>query len=216
MKASNINCLISAGPTREYFDPVRFLSTPSSGKMVYAIAEAAIKRGWQVDLVSGPVCLESPEGAVVHSVITGNEMFREIDSLFDQCHILIMTAAVMDYRPRNVSQQKIKKTSDSRTVELVPVIDILKTVASRKITQIVVGFAAETENIEINAKQKLKVKNADFIIANKVGWTGYGFESDNTEVTLISSHGERNTFGPDSKKAIAEVLVERLAYELTT
>ncbi len=216
MKASNISCLISAGPTREYFDPVRFLSNPSSGKMGYAMAEAAINRGWQVDLVSGPVCLTSPEGAVVHPVITGDEMLREIDSLFDQCNILIMAAAVMDYRPRSFSQQKLKKSGDSSSVELDPVVDILKTVASRKSNQIVVAFAAETENLEANAKKKLREKNADFIIANHVGQAGTGFESDTTEVTLLSAHGERNHFGPDSKKVISEILIERLAQEFIT
>ena len=216
MKASNISCLISAGPTREYFDPVRFLSNPSSGKMGYAMAEAAIKRGWQVDLVSGPVCLTSPEGAVVHPVITGDDMLREIDSLFDQCHILIMAAAVMDYRPRSFSQQKLKKSGDTSTVELDPVVDILKTVTSRKSNQIVVAFAAETEDLEVNAKKKLKVKNADFIIANHVGQAGSGFESDTTEVTLLSARGESNNYGPDSKKAIADILIERLAHEFNT
>ena len=216
MKASNISCLISAGPTREYFDPVRFLSNPSSGKMGYAMVEAAINRGWQVDLVSGPVCLTSPEGAVVHPVITGDEMLREIDSLFDQCHILIMAAAVMDYRPRSFSQQKLKKSGDSSSVELDPVVDILKTVASRKSNQIVVAFAAETENLEANAKKKLREKNADFIIANHVGQAGTGFESDTTEVTLLSAHGEINHFGPDSKKVISEILIERLAQEFIT
>lgn len=216
MKASNIRCLISAGPTREFFDPARFLSNPSSGKMGYAMAEAAINCGWQVDLVSGPVSLASPVGAVVHPVITGDEMFREIDCLFDQCHILIMTAAVMDYRPRNFSQHKLKKSGESCVVELDPVVDIVKTVASRKNKQIVVAFAAETKNLEANAKNKLKVKNTDFIIANHVGQVGTGFESDNTTVMLLSALGERISFGPDSKKSIAASLIERLAHEFTT
>ena len=143
-------------------------------------------------------------------------MLREIDSLFDDCHILIMTAAIMDYRPQSFSQNKLKKSGDPFTVTLEPVVDILKTVASRKRNQMVVAFAAETENLEANAKNKLKVKNADFIVANNVGRAETGFESDTTEVTLLSALGERTNFGPDSKRAIADILIELLARELNT
>ncbi len=216
MKASNIHCLISAGPTREYFDPVRFLSNPSSGKMGFAMAEAAMSRGWDVDLVSGPVSLTPPDGVSYFPVVSGEEMFDKIDSLFDRCDILIMVAAVMDYRPSNFSRHKLKKTGASLTVELDPAIDILKTVASRKRDQIIVAFAAETEKLEANAKIKLQEKNADFIVANRVGKKESGFESDSTQVTLISAAGEITNYGPGRKLSIAEKLVERLSVELNT
>ncbi len=214
VKARKIRCLISAGPTREFFDPVRFMSNPSTGKMGYALARAALKMGWEVDLVSGPVSLPEPAGAAMHPVVTGEEMFARIDSLFDACDILIMTAAVMDYRPLQYSAQKIKKSGDSLVVQLSPVVDILKTVAARKKNQLVVGFAAETENISAHGREKLERKKADFIVANQVGAPGAGFASDTNFITLIGRDGFSLDIGPASKLEIAEQLITAFASQI--
>ena len=214
MKARKIRCLISAGPTREFFDPVRFMSNPSTGKMGYALAGAALKMGWQVDLVSGPVSLPAPDVAAIHGVVTGDEMLARIDALFETCDILIMAAAVMDYRPREYSDSKIKKSGDSLMVELDPVVDILKTVAARKKDQLVVGFAAETENVTAHGREKLERKNADFIVANQVGAPGAGFAADTNFVTLIGHRGFTLDIGPASKHEIGEQLIAAFASEI--
>lgn len=214
MKASKIRCLVSAGPTREYFDPVRYMSNPSSGKMGYAIAEAAVAKGWEVDLVSGPVALPAPEGVRLHSVVTGEEMLAEMERLFDGSDIVIMTAAVMDYRPAIYSESKVKKTGEGMTVELLQTPDIIRTVAARKTRQLVVAFAAETDDIEAHAQEKLERKNADYVVANHVGRSGRGFESDDNEVLLLSHEGVLRRIGPDSKRAIAAELVEFFAGKL--
>lgn len=214
MNASPIRCIISAGPTREYFDPVRYLTNPSSGKMGYALAHAAIKEGWEVDLVSGPVALKPPSGASFHPVISGQDMFKAVDQLFDCCDLLIMTAAVMDYTPAEYSMQKLKKTGESLTIKLKPVIDILKTIATRKKQQCVVGFAAETENIIQHAKDKLQRKNCDYIAANSVSASGSdnsAFESDTNHISLISVDGMITEYGPATKNEVAQEMVLFLA-----
>lgn len=205
--ASTIKCLVSAGPTREYFDPVRFLSNPSTGKMGYAIAEAAVAKGWSTTLVSGPVALEPPPGVDLIQVVTGAEMYRAIDDRFGDCDILIMTAAVVDYRPVNRSDRKVKKHDLKMTVEMEPVVDILATVASRKGDQLVVGFAAETENLETYARMKLEAKNADFIVGNIVGAEGSGFGSDDNEIVLYGRDGSVHSLGRDSKQHLAAELI---------
>ncbi len=215
VKARKIRCLISAGPTREFFDPVRFMSNPSTGKMGYALAAAALEMGWRVDLVSGPVSLPAPDGAALHRVVTGEEMLARIDALFEACDILIMTAAVMDYRPREYSARKIKKSGDSLVVELDPVVDILKTVAARKKKdQLVAGFAAETENVTARGREKLVWKNADFIVANQVGAPGAGFAAVTNFVTLIGHRGFSVDIGPASKHEIAKQLIAAFASEI--
>lgn len=214
MKASPIRCLISAGPTREYFDPVRYLTNPSSGKMGYALAQAAAKQEWHVDLVSGPVNIEPPSGAILHDVISGQDMFRVIDQLFDDCDLLIMSAAIMDYSPEYYSTQKVKKTGKSLTITLNPVVDILKTIATRKKHQCVLGFAAETENIIEHAKDKLQRKNCDYIAANRVNGKGKGenaFESDMNHISLIAANGIITEYGPAKKEMIAKKMIQFLA-----
>ncbi len=212
MKASTIRCLITAGPTREFFDPVRFISNPSSGKMGFALAAAAVNAGWTVDLVSGPVSLPEPDDVLLYPVVTGDEMLHQVDALFDPCDILIKTAAVCDYRPAKKETHKLKKSRENLTVELEPVTDILKTVAARKRPdQLVVGFAAETRDVEAYARRKLEEKNLDFIVANQVGVRGSGFESDSNSVILIGRDGTRETFGPAAKTEIARALIERLS-----
>jgi phosphopantothenoylcysteine decarboxylase/phosphopantothenate--cysteine ligase len=210
-KASSIRCLITAGPTREFIDPVRYLSNPSTGKMGFAIADAAVEAGWTVDLVAGPVNLEEPDGAILYPVVSAEEMFHQVDALFDACDILIMTAAVSDFRPVERSEQKTKKGDASLTVEFERTVDILKTMASRKAHQIVVGFAAETHEVERYAREKLAAKNLDWIVANKVGELGSGFAADTNEVLLIAADGSSVKLGPDSKAAIAKELIALVA-----
>lgn len=208
--ASSIRCLITAGPTREYIDPVRFISNPSTGKMGFAIAEAAVDAGWTVDLVAGPVALEEPDGAILYPVETAEEMFHQVDALFDACDILIMTAAVSDFRPKVQHKQKEKKADASMTIEFERTVDILKTMTERKAHQIVVGFAAETTKVESYARKKMEEKRMDWVVANMVGQLGTGFASDTNEVLLIAADGSSLKIGPTSKKAIAKQLVEMI------
>ena len=210
-----IRCLITAGPTREYFDPVRFMSNPSSGKMGYALAEAATNRGWSVDLVSGPVSLQVPDGVSAYTVESGEEMLEQVQVLFEFADILIMAAAVMDYRPVAYSSLKIKKATSEITVTLEPVDDILKSVAARKGNRLVVGFAAETDNLESNARLKLKSKNLDYIVANPVGMRGAGFGADTNHVVVFSAIGGEESIGPAAKSIIAETLLDRFAGALS-
>jgi phosphopantothenoylcysteine decarboxylase/phosphopantothenate--cysteine ligase len=206
--ASPIRCLVSAGPTREYFDPVRFLSNPSSGRMGFSLASEAACRGWQVDLVSGPVSLPDPEGVRVQRVVTGAEMYEAVSSRFDACDILIMTAAIMDYRPRHVAGHKIKKFELQMSIEMEPVIDVLATVARRKNDQLIVGFAAETDHLDDYARRKLETKNADFIVANRIGGPDSAFERESNTVWVHSRHDPVRKIGPASKSAIARDLLD--------
>mgnify|MGYP003718780769 FL=1 len=206
--ASSIRCLITAGPTREFIDPVRFISNPSTGKMGFALAEAALEAGWNVDLVAGPVALEEPEGAILYPVVTAEEMFHQVDALFDACDVLIMTAAVSDFRPVIQHAKKEKKDMASMRIEFERTTDILKTMTDRKSHQTVVGFAAETNDVVTYAKEKLLSKNLDFIVANEVGQPGVGFAADTNEVLLIAADGSSVKLGPSTKAAIAKELIQ--------
>lgn len=210
VNASSIRCLITAGPTREYLDPVRFLSNPSSGKMGFALAAEAVEAGWTVDLVAGPVGLEEPAGAILYPVVTAEEMYHQVDALFDACDILIMAAAVGDFRPVEYQRQKETKASARLNLELVRTIDILKTVTERKVHQTVVGFAAETNRIEARAREKMQAKRCDWIVANKVGDEGAGFEAETNEVLLLAADGGQSKLGPAPKRAIARELIPLL------
>jgi len=210
MNASPIRCLVTAGPTREHLDPVRFLSNPSSGKMGYALAAAAAEAGWKVDLVSGPVALPAPAGVTVHRVTSAAEMLTAVEGLFDTSDVLIKTAAVGDFRPKQYTEHKVKKGDAALVVEFEPTVDILKTVAARKRPgQLVVGFAAETRDVENYAKRKLTEKNLDFIVANLVG-PGKGFEADDNAVVLLGRDGSRAEYGPAAKTLLARELIARL------
>ncbi|MEO0510165.1 MAG: phosphopantothenoylcysteine decarboxylase [Verrucomicrobiota bacterium] len=209
--ASSIRCLITAGPTREFLDPVRFISNPSTGKMGFALAEAAVDAGWTVDLIAGPVALEEPDGAILYPVVTAEEMYHQVDALFDACDVLIMTAAVSDFRPSQQLPRKEKKTEANLTVEFERTIDILKTVTGRKMHQTVVGFAAETNDVEAYARKKLESKRLDWIVANEIGQAGAGFAADTNEVLLIGADGSFKQIGPASKSAIAIELISRIA-----
>ncbi len=208
---SPLRCLLTAGPTREHLDPVRFLSNSSSGKMGYALATAAAARGWQVDLVSGPVTLPSPTGVKVHRVTSAAEMFAACEPLFAGCDLFIAVAAVADYRPKEISPQKQKKQSGDLTLDLVQTVDILKTLSAKKRPdQIVVGFAAETNDVENYARRKLAEKQLDWIVANDVSESGIGMNADDNAVLLIGTGGERLAFGPAPKLAVADFILQKI------
>jgi len=177
--------LITAGPTREKIDPVRYISNRSSGRMGYALAEATLRRGARVLLVSGPTSLTPPGAAEVTRVESAEEMRDAVIKLLPQATIVIKTAAVSDYRAKSMAGQKIKRKGPM-TLELEGTPDILKDLARKKTTQIVVGFAAETENVLENARQKLVSKNLDAIVVNDVSREGVGFDSDRNAVTIIT------------------------------
>jgi len=177
--------LITAGPTREKIDPARYLTNRSSGRMGYAVAEAALRRGARVILVSGPTALTPPGAAEVTRVESAEQMRDAVLNLLPQATIVIKSAAVSDYRAKTVSRQKMKRKGPI-TLDLEPTADILKEVSLRKQSQIVVGFAAETENVLENARQKLSAKHLDAIVVNDVSREGIGFDSDRNEVTIIT------------------------------
>jgi phosphopantothenoylcysteine decarboxylase/phosphopantothenate--cysteine ligase len=177
--------LVTAGPTREKIDPVRYLTNRSSGRMGYAIAEAALRRGARVLLVSGPVAIAAPGAAEVTTVETAEEMLAAVLRLLPEATVVIKTAAVADFRPKAPAGQKIKRKGET-SLELEPTADILAEVARRKTAQIVVGFAAETENVLENARKKLASKSLDAIVVNDVSREGIGFDSDRNAVTIIS------------------------------
>jgi phosphopantothenoylcysteine decarboxylase/phosphopantothenate--cysteine ligase len=181
--------LVTAGPTYEDLDPVRYLTNRSSGKMGYAVAEAAARRGAKVLLVSGPTSLEAPAGVERVSVRTAEEMHRAVTGRFAECSIAILAAAVADYRPVEKQPQKIKRSKASLTVQLEQTKDILAEVAKIKGERLVVGFAAETDHVAENARKKLTAKNADLIVANDVTAEGAGFDLDTNVVTLFARDG---------------------------
>lgn len=182
--------LITAGPTVEALDPMRYLTNHSSGKMGYALAEQAARRGGKVILVSGPTQLACPKDVKRIDVTCATSMYEAVHEYFDWAHIVIKTAAVADYRPKTKSTHKIKKQSGNLTLELVPNPDILKSLGEKKTHQILVGFAAETNHVVDYAKDKLKKKNLDFIVANDISEEGSGFKGDTNKATLIKSNGE--------------------------
>jgi phosphopantothenoylcysteine decarboxylase / phosphopantothenate---cysteine ligase len=178
--------LITAGPTREKIDPVRYLTNRSSGRMGYALAEAASRRGARVFLVTGPTWLTPPGAAEVTSVESAEEMRDAVLKLFPEATVAIMTAAVSDYRADSIASQKLKR-SGAMTLELQPTADILLELSRQKISQVLVGFAAETENVLENARRKLVSKSLDAIVVNDVSREGIGFDSDRNAVTIITN-----------------------------
>ena len=177
--------LITAGPTREKIDPVRYLTNRSSGRMGYALAEAALRRGARVLLVSGPTSLNPPSAAEVTRVESTEEMRHAVLELLPHASIVIKAAAVSDYRPKSAAGQKLKRKGPM-TLEFEATPDILKELSQKKTSQIIVGFAAETENVLENARQKLLSKNLDAIVVNDVSRAGVGFDSDRNAVTIIT------------------------------
>jgi phosphopantothenoylcysteine decarboxylase / phosphopantothenate---cysteine ligase len=203
--------LVTAGPTREPLDPVRFISNRSSGKMGYAVAQAAAARGARVILVSGPVALPPPEGVTLVNVQTAREMYDAVMSHLDESTIIVKTAAVADYHIAEVPARKVKKTAMRLSLELDPTPDILAELGRRKHDQILVGFAAETENVTAEAKRKLKSKNCDMIVGNLVShFGGVGFESYNNEVVLVTRTGETTPLPLASKLVIAGQILDHI------
>ena len=181
--------LITAGPTQEAIDPVRFLSNRSSGKMGFAVAEAALARGAAVTLITGPVSIAMPKGARTISVRSAAEMYEAVKDNLDDATMVVMAAAVADYRPARVHQQKIKKNGSALVLDLEPTDDILAGVTGKRASRVVIGFAAETENVIANARKKLNEKGADLIIANDVSASDSGFDVDHNRIALVSSEG---------------------------
>ena len=201
--------LVTAGPTREPIDPVRYISNRSSGKMGYAIAEAALKSGHEVILISGQVSLQPPRAAKLVSVSTSDEMFDAVHRDASKCDICVLCAAVADYKPASVSPTKIKKRSENVSLELIPTGDILDSLGNWHDRRfLLVGFAAETNDVEKNAARKLREKNCDIMIANDVSSGKSGMESDKNEVTILFQNGERQQISRSPKKFIARELVK--------
>ena len=199
--------LVTAGPTREAIDPVRFISNPSSGRMGYAIARAAKRRGAEVVLVSGPSHLNPPRGVTFIKTTTAEEIAEATMRHYPQSTVVIMAAAVSDYRPRISHRKKVKKEEARINIELERTQDILKELGSRKRGQFLVGFALETENMLANAKKKLKEKRLDMIVANDPG----GFDGEITQVTIIESEDTVEHLPPFPKNEVAERILDKVA-----
>ncbi|MGM0844545.1 MAG: bifunctional phosphopantothenoylcysteine decarboxylase/phosphopantothenate--cysteine ligase CoaBC [Bacillota bacterium] len=183
--------VITAGPTREKIDPVRFFSNRSSGKMGFALAEEAVKLGAEVTLVSGPVSLQAPHGVKLISVESAEEMYNEVLNVYRTADIVIKSAAVADYRPKVTADKKMKKQPGDLSIEFERTKDILRTLGDKKDGQLLVGFAAETNDIEKYAAEKLRKKNADIIIANNITVEGAGFAGDTNIVTVFRKDGTK-------------------------
>jgi phosphopantothenoylcysteine decarboxylase / phosphopantothenate---cysteine ligase len=202
--------IITAGPTCEDLDPVRYITNRSSGKMGYAVAEAAARRGAKVILVSGPVSLETPAGVERIDVRSAKEMHSAVLARIAEASIAVLAAAVADYRPVEQRAEKIKKSDSSLTIALEPTADILADVAKNKGQKIIVGFAAETERVAENARKKLAAKNADLIVANDITAEGAGFDHDTNVVTLFSRDGRDLALPKLSKSEVAQRILDEV------
>jgi phosphopantothenoylcysteine decarboxylase / phosphopantothenate---cysteine ligase len=211
----NKNLLITAGPTYEAIDPVRFIGNHSSGKMGYAIAKVAANLGAQVTLISGPVSLHIKNEAIqVINVISANEMFEATHRYFKNCDIAILSAAVADFKPNEVALQKIKKKEETLTIKLTKTKDILASLGEIKSNKYLVGFALETQNELENAKTKLKKKNLDLIVLNSLNDKGAGFQSDTNKITLISKDNKIVSFNVKLKNEVANDILQHIIKEL--
>jgi len=208
MKGKRI--LVTAGPTREFIDPVRFISNPSSGKMGFAVARAAEQRGGDVVLITGPTSLPDPNNVTVVRVGTAREMALAVFEYMEDSEIIIKAAAVSDYRPKEQSGQKIKKEKDELVLSLEKTRDILKEIGRRKKDRTLVGFAAETENLEPFAEKKLVEKNLDIIVGNLVGGPSSGFGIDTNKVTLFYKDGTKEALPEMQKDEVAHILLDRI------
>ena len=202
--------LMTAGPTQEDLDPVRFLTNRSSGRMGYAVAEAAAQRGAKVILISGPTALETPAGVTRVDVRTAAEMLRSVEENFSAATIAIFAAAVADYRPAEAASQKIQKTADGIALRLEPNPDILAIIARKKGHRLMVGFAAETDKVAENARKKLTDKNADLIVANDVTAEGAGFDVDTNIVTLFARDGRDLALPKLTKREVAHRILDEV------
>jgi phosphopantothenoylcysteine decarboxylase/phosphopantothenate--cysteine ligase len=202
--------LVTAGPTCEDLDPVRYLTNRSSGKMGYAVAAAAAQRGAKVMLISGPTALETPQGVTRIDVRTATEMHAAVVARFPQCSVAIFAAAVADYRPATSAGKKIKRGKESITLEFEPTVDILATVAKEKGHRVLVGFAAETDHVAENARKKLSSKNADLIVANDVTAEGAGFDVDTNMVTMFAADGRDVALPKLPKAEVAQRILDEV------
>lgn len=210
-----MHILVTAGPTREFIDPVRFLSNRSTGKMGYAIAEAAIRAGHSVTLISGPVFLQPPKG--LHAfcpVVSALEMLDAVQKYLPSADALVMTAAVADFRPAHRFDRKCHKDELGSTLELVPNPDILATIRPLKEYRFFVGFAAETTDVLDSAAGKLHRKGLDLIVANDVTQPGAGFETDTNIVTLLAPNAKAETLPLLSKAETAQRIIARMEAEM--
>jgi phosphopantothenoylcysteine decarboxylase / phosphopantothenate---cysteine ligase len=202
-----VRFVVTAGPTREAIDPVRFISNRSSGKMGYAIADTALARKHDVTLISGPATIEPPQRAELVSILTADDLYRAIRRSLRQCDVFVMCAAVSDYKPATTSARKLKKNKNGFALRLVPTRDILASLPKRR-SYLVIGFAAETHDLKTNAQKKLRAKNCDAIVANDVSGREIGMESDENEVTIFFRGGEIRKISRAPKKNIARELVK--------
>lgn len=200
--------LITAGPTREPLDPVRYLSNRSSGKMGYAIAAAALEAKHEVMLVSGPVALAPPLGAELRRVTTGEEMLAAVSAQFLLCDVFVMCAAVCDYKPVHYATQKMKKKRSRFPLELEPTRDILASLTSQPHACFVVGFAAETEALEAHAQRKLVEKNCDLLVANDVSRADIGMDAEDNEVVIFSKNSAPQKLPRQKKTEVARALLK--------
>ena len=206
-----MSILITAGPTQEPVDPVRFLSNRSSGKMGYALAAAAVARGARVILISGPVNISAPAGlSQFVAVTTAAEMREAVMSRLGEVEVVIKAAAVADFRPQRPARAKIKKEGNAFSLELERTPDILSEIGAMKKDRILVGFAAETNEILENARRKLKEKNLDLLIVNDVGRTDIGFHSDYNQIILVSPDGTSEETSRLPKREIADIIMDRI------
>lgn len=203
-----LSFLITAGPTREYIDPVRFISNPSTGKMGYALAAAAIRKDFNVTLITGPVHLSPPDGARLISVVSAEQMCTAVLAEVQTSDVLIMSAAVCDYRPKSFSSQKMKKGDADINLPLIRTPDILQEVNKSNYPGIRVGFAAETHRIEEYALDKLKQKNLNIIVANNISQEGAGFASETNAVTVFSDKNDRIDIPLSPKSEIARYIID--------
>jgi len=213
-KLDGVRLLLTAGPTREPIDPVRYISNRSSGKMGYAVAEAAVKQGARVTLVSGPVALTPPDGVELVAVESAQQMHDAVMREVADCEIFVACAAVSDYRVDQAAQHKIKKTGAALTLQLVPTPDILAEVSALQARPFCVGFAAETENLEQYARGKLQQKNLDMIAANRVGSAGSGFETDFNQLEVYWRDGGQS-IEHAGKPVVAKQLIDLIAERYT-
>jgi phosphopantothenoylcysteine decarboxylase/phosphopantothenate--cysteine ligase len=204
--------LITGGPTQEPIDPVRFITNHSSGKMGYALAKVARRRGAEVIFITGPTSLPIPRRDIkVFSIGTAEEMRQAVLTHMEGCSVVIKAAAVSDYRPKEISQKKLKKADSHTSLELEKTRDILKEIGERKEDRILVGFAAETEDLMANARKKLMGKNLDFIVVNDVTKPGAGFGSDTNQVKILFSSGEVRDFPLMSKEEVSQIILDDVA-----
>ncbi len=205
--------LVTAGPTRESIDPVRYISNESSGKMGYAIAKKAYEMGAEVTLVSGPTSIKAPEGVNLIKVISTQDMFDAVMAN-KSVDVIIKAAAPADYKPAQMSAEKIKKKDASMSIEMVKNPDILKTLGELKTNQLLVGFAAETQNLKAYALGKLNEKNLDFIVANNVSEKGAGFDVDTNIVTIFDKDGTETAYDCLEKDQVARIVLDRVVKKL--